>query len=165
MRDEVQRLARRAAAGDLVAAKRLVSALESGSAPVDDFDLAERLLSEWYRGVVERVAEGVVSDHEAGLDYETDDPLIGFQRLVEERESFGAINDASLALYGFAVSPRGAAYLNRGRGPTTISTRTLQKQFVAYVFVLDVLDRIKSDPTLRGRMRVLGHDVDSWEES
>lgn len=157
MKDEVQRLTRRAAGGDLVAAKRLVRALE-GERTVDDFDLAESILREWYQGQVGRVAEEAVVAYESFLAYSSEH----FADVVWELEPFTKVDDASLALYGFAVSDRGRAYLEVPRGPTTIAAENLRRRFVSRVFVPDVLDRVRSDPLLRARMAARGHDVESW---
>lgn len=164
MSDDLQRLARRAAGGDLGAAKRLVRELEArqgGRArkfTQEDFESAHAEVGRWYQGWVDDVAEHVVSEFEKshkyglGLFGETD-----AGDLAQDQHPFDDSPGERATFYAYVHSPRAQQSAFTGM-------RRL-KAHVTGSFVSDVLNRIATDESFRARMLAAGQPVRDWVHS
>lgn len=160
MSRELERLARRIAAGDVAAARRALALLEG----MDVADSCARSLSEWWREAVDSAAKRLVREIQ-DADDRSPDVGYGVERVVDLIDSMlpwtpdsssrldSAMTASYLMLAGARKDPVGAV------GPSP------HRDAVA-AFRSDVVRRIVGEPGRRSDLHeallAMGYDVDSW---
>lgn len=161
MSDEVQRLARRAAGGDLGAAKRLVRELEARQGGVprkftqEEFEAAHEEIGRWYQGWVDDVAEHVVSEFEKSRErgIRMEGQVVAGD-LARDEHPFDDSPGERATLYAIVHSPR-----SQDSPPSSLGRL---KSHAIGCFVDDVLRRIATDEAFRTRMTATGEAMGYW---
>lgn len=154
---DIQALARRAASGDLAAARRLVDALEAegGGAegvPIEEeFERAHETLFSWARGWVFVISEAVADAQEA-------DPGSDWRAVVEAEEPFSDSPKHRASLYFLAQSAFAADALDdTPRGPRMNLLPHIDN-VARDVLAQEVLEELRFQPELLERCLEAGFD-------